>query len=107
MTNLRRTCNVFAISKVICGKIHKDEFKLILQNNTDFKNRIMSRINNYKDSFFKFLVAMLRNIPSLRALPIHLLKNIIYKLKERKYTQGSTILALSEYSDKCFFVLRG
>jgi hypothetical protein len=42
-------------------------------------------MNKYKDSHFKFLITMIRNIAVFRNLPSHLVKNIIYNLKERKF----------------------
>ena len=79
----------------------------MIEFNTDFENKIMHKLGNYKDSFFKSLITLIRNMGPFRSTPNHLIKKIIYKMQETKYPKGFTVLRLGEVSSKIFFVHRG
>eukprot|EP00347_Sterkiella_histriomuscorum_P016745 403352016 len=107
ITNLKKTCSVYSVNNLICGLIKKKDLLELVSTNTDFKSRMMQRMNLYKDNFFKFIITMIRNVGAFRVIPNHAVKNIIYKLNERKFIKHSLILRMGEISENAYFILRG
>lgn len=42
LTNLKRTCSIFAVSEtVVCGIVKAEDFKELIDTNADFKNKLL------------------------------------------------------------------
>jgi hypothetical protein len=53
MTNLKRTCSVFAINNVIVGMVSKKDFKQLTESSTDLRNRVYNKMATYKDQTWR------------------------------------------------------
>jgi len=88
-TNLKRTCSACAVNNVTCGLISMEDLQTYIKTNSDFKNRMIAKVNTYQDNFFKFIITAIRNVGVFRIVPNHIVKNLLFKLKEKKYMKGS------------------
>jgi hypothetical protein len=95
---------VYAVSTLVCGLIHKSDLLELMQHNADFKNRLMQKVNSYSDSHIKFLTLMLKNVGAFRGVPLHIIKNLIYKLRERRVKSKGIVLNVGEVSEECYFI---
>ncbi len=107
MTNLRRTCSVYAVCKTVCGIITREEYDELINTNADFKNKLQNKVNTYRDSYFKFLTTMVRNVFAFRQVNSAVLRMVVYKLRETAALKGAVILHRGECSPLTYFIKEG
>lgn len=59
---MRRTASVISVSLTVCGIINKAQLQQQMQDNLEVKLKFEKQMDKYKDSYFKFLVTMVRNV---------------------------------------------
>jgi CRP-like cAMP-binding protein len=107
LTNLRRTSTIYSVTPCFLGVIDKETFMKVVDDNMDLKYSLIHRISEYKDEVFKTLITMVKNTPAFRPLSTQIVRKIVYKLKQIRFSNKQLILRTGEYSDKIFFVMKG
>ena len=107
LTNLRRTCSIFAVDKTVCGVITQENFMELVNTNANFKNKLTTKLNSYNDAYFKFLITMVRNVFAFRIITSKFLRSILYVLREKADLKNATVLRTGEYSSLTYFIKEG
>jgi hypothetical protein len=64
--------------------VEVNNFKKLLAINPGFKKVLSEKVVNYKDSKFRLIFLMLRNVPHLRSLRIEDIKQILFYFHEEQ-----------------------
>lgn len=91
MTQLPATASIHAVSKSICCRISKKDFLAFIDNFSDCKSRLYSRIHEYTDSYFRFLHRIMSEVPYICRLDFGIIRSILLNMRRMIYHKDTTI----------------